>query len=130
MADVAYHLYRHVMRYNPENPRWFNRDRFVREERIDIKYLQDISKYYFLKHAYNYLEYDNYLHNYYESILQSNRSTSRVTAGPLGQGVANAVGLAPARFNKPDAVLVDHRTYCIMGDGEMPWKAYPTKLLL
>lgn len=46
-----------------------------------------------------------------------------VTTGPLGQGVANAVGLAlaeahlAARFNKPDATLVDHRTYCIMGDG-------------
>ncbi|KAF9598043.1 hypothetical protein IFM89_023820 [Coptis chinensis] len=46
-----------------------------------------------------------------------------VLSGPLGQGVANAVGLALAeahlagRFNKSDAVLVDHRTYCIMGDG-------------
>ncbi|KAI3917091.1 hypothetical protein MKX01_003540 [Papaver californicum] len=46
-----------------------------------------------------------------------------VTTGPLGQGVANAVGLAlaeahlAARFNKPGAVFVDHRTYCIMGDG-------------
>ncbi|KAK2634030.1 hypothetical protein Ddye_028822 [Dipteronia dyeriana] len=46
-----------------------------------------------------------------------------VATGPLGQGVANAVGLAlaeahlTARFNKPDAVIVDHRTYCIMGDG-------------
>nr|XP_033510028.1 transketolase, chloroplastic-like isoform X2 [Nicotiana tomentosiformis] len=46
-----------------------------------------------------------------------------VTTGPLGQGVANAVGLAlaeahlAARFNKPDVAIVDHRTYCIMGDG-------------
>lgn len=46
-----------------------------------------------------------------------------VTTGPLGQGIANAVGLAvaethlAARFNKPDAKLVDHYTYCIMGDG-------------
>ncbi|KAF2295709.1 hypothetical protein GH714_033678 [Hevea brasiliensis] len=46
-----------------------------------------------------------------------------VTTGPLGQGVANAVGLAlaeahlAARFNKPDCVIIDHRIYCIMGDG-------------
>ncbi|XP_020527157.1 transketolase, chloroplastic [Amborella trichopoda] len=46
-----------------------------------------------------------------------------VTTGPLGQGVANAVGLALAeahlagRYNKPDAIIVNHRTYCIMGDG-------------
>jgi transketolase len=46
-----------------------------------------------------------------------------VTTGPLGQGIANAVGLAlaethlAARFNKPDAKIVDHYTYCIVGDG-------------
>ncbi|KAK4344897.1 hypothetical protein RND71_035073 [Anisodus tanguticus] len=46
-----------------------------------------------------------------------------VTTGPLGQGIANAVGLAlaerhlAARFNKPDAEIVDHYTYCILGDG-------------
>ncbi|CAD5195125.1 unnamed protein product, partial [Musa acuminata subsp. malaccensis] len=130
MADVAYHLYRHVMRYNPENLRWFNRDRFYLNKRIDIKHLQYIFKL-LLKTC---IEYDNYPDNYYESILrQSNHSVRHllknvVTTGPLGQGVANAVGVAPAKFNKPDAVLVDHRTYCIMGDGEMPWKAYPTKL--
>jgi transketolase len=48
-----------------------------------------------------------------------------VTTGPLGQGICNAVGLAvaeahlAARFNKPDAKVVDHHTYCILGDGCM-----------
>ena len=50
------------------------------------------------------------------------------TTGPLGQGICNAVGLAAAeahmaaRFNKPDAKVVDHYTYCIMGDGECSGK--------
>ncbi|RZC80506.1 hypothetical protein C5167_043087 [Papaver somniferum] len=48
---------------------------------------------------------------------------TQVTTGPLGQGIANAVGLAlaekhlAARFNKPDSEIVDHYTYCILGDG-------------
>nr|GMD27527.1 transketolase, chloroplastic-like [Ipomoea batatas] len=57
------------------------------------------------------------------STENSKMSISTEAQGPLGQGVANAVGLALAevhlasRFNKPDIPIVDHRTYCIMGDG-------------
>ncbi|EOY18686.1 Transketolase, putative [Theobroma cacao] len=89
MAEVGYVPYRHVMRYNPKHPKWFNRDRFV-------------------------------LIAGHEKIVTDG---VEVTTGPRGQGVANAVGLAlaeahlAARFNKPDAVIVDHRTYCLMGDG-------------
>lgn len=52
-------------------------------------------------------------------------SLSLFKTGPLGQGICNAVGLAAAeahlaaRFNKPDAKVVDHYTYCIMGDGKL-----------
>ncbi|WRX12128.1 Transketolase [Theobroma cacao] len=89
MAEVGYVPYRHVMRYNPKHPKWFNRDRFV--------------------------------------LIAGHGACFNMFAftwpGPRGQGVANAVGLAlaeahlAARFNKPDAVIVDHRTYCLMGDG-------------
>ncbi|RRT52258.1 hypothetical protein B296_00038517 [Ensete ventricosum] len=126
MADVAYHLYRHVMRYNPENPRWFNRDRFVLSaghgcllqyvclhlagfESVQLEDLKRLCK------------LGSRTPGHPENAVTAG---VEVTTGPLGQGVANAVGLAlaeahlAARFNKPDAVLVDHRTYCIMGDGD------------
>ncbi|KAK1260185.1 hypothetical protein QJS04_geneDACA002098 [Acorus gramineus] len=106
MAEVGYHLYRHVMRYNPKNPKWFNRDRFVLSSGHGC------------------------LLQIYEVLFSCLGSDERNTnyayfliTGPLGQGVANAVGIAlaeahlSARFNKPDAVVVDHRTFCIMGDG-------------
>ncbi|KAG1354925.1 transketolase, chloroplastic [Cocos nucifera] len=125
MAEVGYLLYRHVMRYNPKNPRWFNRDRFVLSaghgcllqyvclhlagfESVQLEDLKQLCK------------LGSCTPGHPENILTAG---VEVTTGPLGQGVANAVGLAlaeahlAARFNKPDAILVDHRTYCIMGDG-------------
>ncbi|GLJ42686.1 hypothetical protein SUGI_0885050 [Cryptomeria japonica] len=125
MAEVGYLLYRHVMKYNPANPSWFNRDRFVLSaghgcllqyiclhlagfESVQIEDLKRLCK----------LGGRTPGH-------PENEITAGVeaTTGPLGQGVANAVGFAlaekhlAARFNKPDTMVVDHRTYCIMGDG-------------
>ncbi|XP_008806920.2 transketolase, chloroplastic-like [Phoenix dactylifera] len=125
MAEVGYLLYRHVMRYNPKNPKWFNRDRFV------------LSAGHGCLHQYVCLHLAGFDSVQLEDLKQLCKLGSRtpghpentltagveVTTGPLGQGVANAVGLAlaeahlAARFNKPNAILVDHRTYCIMGDG-------------
>lgn len=125
MAEVGYYLYRHVMRYNPKNPKWFNRDRFVLSaghgcllqyiclhlsqfQSVQVEDLQRLCK------------LGSRMPGHPENIVTEG---IEVTTGPLGQGVANAVGLAlaeahlAARFNKPDAVIVDHRTYCIMGDG-------------
>nr|XP_010918808.1 transketolase, chloroplastic [Elaeis guineensis] len=125
MAEVGYLIYRHVMRYNPKNSRWFNRDRFVLSaghgcllqyvclhlagfESVQLEDLKQLCK------------LGSRTPGHPENILTAG---VEVTTGPLGQGVANAVGLAlaeahlAARFNKPDAILVDHRTYCIMGDG-------------
>ncbi|PHT94255.1 Transketolase, chloroplastic [Capsicum annuum] len=108
MAEVAYFLYRHAMRYNPTSPKWFNRDRFV------------------LSAGHGCLLQYVCLHLARFQSVQHGIMSSRFlcyTTGPLGQGVANAVGLAlaeanlGARFNKPDVAVVDHRTYCIMGDG-------------
>ncbi|XP_048231810.1 transketolase, chloroplastic isoform X2 [Ricinus communis] len=107
MAEVGYYLYRHVMKYNPFNPTWFNRDRFV------LSAGHGCLLQYVCLHLAGFESVQCVL------IYVSDFSKK----GPLGQGVANAVGLAlaeahlAARFNKPDCVIVDHRTYCIMGDG-------------
>ncbi|KAL5981852.1 hypothetical protein ACLOJK_015919 [Asimina triloba] len=125
MAEVGYLLYRHVMRYNPKNPKWLNRDRFVLSaghgcllqyiclhlSGFESVLLED------LKHL---CKLGSRTPGHPENVVTAG---VEATTGPLGQGVANAVGLAlaeahlAARFNKPDAVIIDHRTYCIMGDG-------------
>ncbi|KAI5575281.1 hypothetical protein BDE02_10G200600 [Populus trichocarpa] len=125
MADIGYYLYRHVMRYNPRDPKWFNRDRFVLSaghgcllqyvclhlagfESVQLEDLKRLCK------------LGSRTPGHPENTVTDG---IEVTTGPLGQGVANAVGLAlaeahlAARFNKPDCDIVDHRTYCIMGDG-------------
>ncbi|KAF6167813.1 hypothetical protein GIB67_027591 [Kingdonia uniflora] len=125
MAEVGYVLYRHAMKYNPRNPKWFNRDRFVLSaghgcllqyvclhlagfDSVQIEDLKRICK------------LGSRTPGHPENVVTEG---IEATTGPLGQGVPNAVGFSlaeahlAARFNKPDAVLVDHRTYCIMGDG-------------
>ncbi|CAK9136099.1 unnamed protein product [Ilex paraguariensis] len=125
MAEIGYFLYRHVMRNNPRNPKWFNRDRFVLSaghgcllqyvclhlagfRSVQIEDLKCLCK------------LGSRTPGHPENIVTDG---IEVTTGPLGQGVANAVGLAlaeahlAARFNKPDVTILDHQTYCIMGDG-------------
>ncbi|KAA8539299.1 hypothetical protein F0562_025991 [Nyssa sinensis] len=121
MAEVGFFLYRHVMRYNPRNPKWFNRD--------SLLIFVDKSAFESLHFKSSFIQIEDLKHlcrlgsrtpGHPENVVTD---AIEVTTGPLGQGVANAVGLAlaeahlAARFNKPDAVIVDHRTYCIIGDG-------------
>ncbi|MBE9040547.1 transketolase [Oscillatoriales cyanobacterium LEGE 11467] len=124
-APMAFVLWDRIMRYNPKNPDWFNRDRFVLSAGHGCM----------LQYAMLYLTgYDGVT---IEDIKQFRQWGSRtpghpenfetegveVTTGPLGQGIANGVGLAmaeahlAAKFNKPDATIVDHYTYVILGDG-------------
>jgi transketolase len=124
-APMAFVLWDKFMRFNPKNPKWFNRDRFVLSAGHGCM----------LQYALLYLTgYDSVG---IEDIKQFRQWGSRtpghpenfetegveVTTGPLGQGIANAVGLAmaeahmAARFNKPNCTLVDHYTYVILGDG-------------
>ncbi|MFW6263920.1 MAG: transketolase [Cyanobacteriota bacterium] len=124
-APMAFVLWDRFMRYNPKNPKWFNRDRFVLSAGHGCM----------LQYALLYLTgYDSVG---IEDIKQFRQWESRtpghpenfltegveVTTGPLGQGIANGVGLAmaeahlAAKFNKPDITLVDHYTYVILGDG-------------
>ncbi|KAH7692520.1 Transketolase bacterial-like protein [Dioscorea alata] len=124
-APMGHILYDEVMRYNPKNPYWFNRDRFV------LSAGHGCMLQYALLHL---AGYDSVKDEDLKSFRQWGSSTPghpenfetpgvEVTTGPLGQGIANAVGLAlaerhlAARFNKPDNEIVDHYTYVILGDG-------------
>ncbi|MXY62065.1 MAG: transketolase [Synechococcus sp. SB0665_bin_28] len=124
-APMGYALWDKVMRHNPKNPKWFNRDRFVLSAGHGCMLL------YALLHL---TGYDSVSLEDVKQFRQWGSKTPghpetfetagvEVTTGPLGSGVANAVGLAiaeahlAARFNRPDCTLVDHYTYVIMGDG-------------
>ncbi|PPR90254.1 hypothetical protein GOBAR_AA30424 [Gossypium barbadense] len=118
-------LYDEIMRYNPKNPYWFNRDRFV------LSAGHGCMLQYALLHL---AGYDSVQEDDLKNFRQWQSRTPghpenfetpgvEVTTGPLGQGIANAVGMAlaekhlAARFNKPDNEIVDHYTYAILGDG-------------
>ncbi|PMB51085.1 transketolase [Fischerella thermalis CCMEE 5201] len=124
-APMAFVLWDQFMRFNPKNPKWFNRDRFVLSAGHGCM----------LQYALLYLTgYDSVTLDDIKQFRQWGSKTPghpenfetpgvEVTTGPLGQGIANAVGLAmaeahlAAKFNKPDAKIVDHYTYVILGDG-------------
>lgn len=124
-APMAFVLWDRFMRFNPKNPKWFNRDRFVLSAGHGCM----------LQYALLYLTgYDSVTLDEIKNFRQWGSKTPghpenfetpgvEVTTGPLGQGIANGVGLAiaeahlAAKFNKPDAKIVDHYTYVILGDG-------------
>ena len=127
LAPIAYLLYTRVLRHNPRNPEWPDRDRFV----LSCGHAS------MLLYSTLYLAgYDVSLEN---DIMQFRQLGSRapghpeyhdlpgieVTTGPLGQGISHAVGMAlaermlAARFNRPDHEIVDHRTFVIASDGDM-----------
>ncbi|GAB2217598.1 hypothetical protein Drorol1_Dr00000797 [Drosera rotundifolia] len=124
-APLAHILFDEFLRFNPKNPYWFNRDRFL------LSAGHGCMLHYALLHL---AGYDSVLEDDLKSFRQWGSRTPghpenfetpgiEVTTGPLGQGIANAVGLAlaekhlAARFNKPDIEIVDHYTYVILGDG-------------
>lgn len=124
MADVATVLWQQFLKHNPLNPRWFNRDRFVLSNGHGSMLL------YALLHLSGYalpieeIKRFRQLHSktpgHPESLELPGIET---TTGPLGQGLANAVGMAiaertlAAQCNHPDCTLVDHYTYAFVGDG-------------
>ncbi len=126
-APMAFVLWDRFMRFNPKNPGWHNRDRFILSAGHGSM----------LQYALLYLSgYDGMT---LEDLKQFRQWESRtpghpedfmtegveVTTGPLGQGISNAVGIAAAeahlaaRFNKPDFPIFDHYTYAIASDGDM-----------
>lgn len=126
MADIAEVLWRDYLNHNPTNPHWADRDRFVLSNGHGSMLL------YSLLHLTGYdLSIDD-LKNFRQ--LHSKTAGHpeygyapgiETTTGPLGQGIANAVGMAAAekalaaQFNREDHEIVDHNTYVFMGDGCM-----------
>ena len=124
MADIAEVLWNNVLRHNPANPRWADRDRFILSNGHGsmLQYaLLHLSGYDLsiddLKH---FRQLDSKTPGHPENFMTPGIET---TTGPLGQGFANAVGFALAekllaqRFNRDGHAIVDHRTWVFMGDG-------------
>ncbi|MCV2531029.1 MAG: transketolase, partial [Candidatus Lightella neohaematopini] len=124
MADIAEVLWRDYLNHNPLNPFWFNRDRFVLSNGHSSMLL------YSILHLTGYDISIDDLKNFRQLYSNTPGHPERgigieVTTGPLGQGFANAVGLAIAEkilsinFNKPNYNIIDHYTYVLVGDGCM-----------
>ncbi|UXI68912.1 transketolase [Tahibacter amnicola] len=124
MADIAEVLWNDFLSHNPKNPKWFNRDRFVLSNGHGSMLL------YSLLHLTGYdlpidqLRQFRQLHSKTAGHPEASETPGvETTTGPLGQGLANAVGFAlaekvlAARFNRPDYSIVDHYTYVFLGDG-------------
>ncbi len=124
MADIAEVLWRHHLNHNPSDPAWINRDRFVLSNGHGSMLI------YALLHLTGYAVSIDDLKNFRQlhSITAGHPEVGmtpgiETTTGPLGQGLANAVGMALAesilakRFNRPGHSIIDHHTYTFLGDG-------------
>ncbi len=123
-APIAYTLFQNFLKFNPQDADWADRDRFI------LSAGHGSAMYYSLLHLYGFgLEKEDLM-----SFRQLGSKTPghpefghtygiETTTGPLGQGIANGVGMAiaeanlAARFNRPDFPIVDHYTYVLCGDG-------------
>ena len=124
MADIAEVLWNDFLSHNPNNPKWFNRDRFVLSNGHGSMLI------YALLHLSGYdlpieqLKKFRQLHSKTAGHPEFGHTPGvETTTGPLGQGLANAVGMALAekllaqRFNRPEFEVVDHHTWVFLGDG-------------
>ena len=124
MADIAQVLWKKHLKYNPNNPEWFDRDRFVLSNGHGSMLL------YSLLHLTGFdlpmaeLKAFRQLGSKTPGHPECDVTPGvETTTGPLGQGIANAVGMAMAekilakKFNKKDIDLIDHYTYVFCGDG-------------
>jgi transketolase len=125
-ATMAYVLWTRFLRFNPRNPRWFNRDRFVLSAGhgsmllYSLLYLTgyDLS----LDDIEHFRQWDSRTPGHPE---YGHTPGVDVTTGPLGQGFGNAVGMAMAEaflaatFNRPGHEIIDHYTYGICSDGDL-----------
>jgi transketolase len=126
LAPLMYRLYTRHLRHDPADPDWADRDRFV---------LSSGHASMMLYAALHLAGYDLSIDDIKQFRQWGSRTPGHpergetpgveITTGPLGQGFANAVGMAlaermlAARFNRPDLALVDHRTWAVSGDGDM-----------
>jgi transketolase len=126
LAPAAYVLWTNILKHNPENPCWYDRDRFILSGGhasmllYSLLYLTgyDLE----LEDLKNFRQWESRTPGHPEFGCTTGVET---TTGPLGQGFTNAVGMAlaerhlAAMFNKPGYEIVDHYTYVMCGDGDM-----------
>src|SRR6266481_1618465 len=131
MAEVAYALWTRHLRHNPSNPKWPNRDRFI------LSNGHGSMLHYALLHLTGYDLPIGELANFRQLHSRTPGHPERgltpgveTTTGPLGQGLANAVGMAlaerllAAEFNRPGFEIVDHHTYVVVDDSALRFRAY------
>jgi transketolase len=124
MADIAEVLWHDFLKHNPANPRWWNRDRFILSNghaSMLLYGLLNLTGYPLgMDEIRNFRQLGSRCAGHPEHDLSIGIET---TTGPLGQGVANAVGFAlaekllAAQFNQPEMPIVDHHTWVFCGDG-------------
>ena len=126
LAPLAYVLYTRIMRHNPGDPDWLNRDRFVLSAGHASMLLYSIL--YLTGYPLTLEDIENFRQLGSPTAGHPERKYSpgiEATTGPLGQGIAMAVGLAlaermlAARFNRDGHDIVDHHTFTIASDGDM-----------
>ncbi|MBC7555339.1 MAG: transketolase [Chryseobacterium sp.] len=126
LAPLGHLLWSQVMKYNPKNPEWINRDRFVlscgHACMLQYSYLYLTGYKITLKDIENFRQLHSITPGHPEYRLTPG---IEVTTGPLGQGFANGVGMAiaeqymAARYNQPDFKIFDYKIYAICSDGDL-----------
>jgi len=125
-AVMGYSLYRNVMRHNPKNPQWWNRDRYIQSAGHGsmLQYsMLHLSGYDMpMKELENYRQWESKTPGHPEV---HHTPGIEMTTGPLGQGLATAAGFAlaeahlAANYNRPGHEIIDHYTYVIASDGDI-----------
>jgi len=125
-APIAYLLYHKLMKHNPANAKWADRDRFVLSNGHASALLYSVLHLSGYKVSINDLENFRQWHSITPGHPESlDTEGVEVTTGPLGQGIAMATGLAIAEkhlaavYNQPGYKIVDHYTYALCGDGDL-----------
>jgi transketolase len=125
-APMAYVLWTRLLKYNPRNPEWVDRDRFVLSAGHGSALLYSLL--YLAGYALSLDDVRQFRQWGSKTPGHPERGHTpgvEVTTGPLGQGMTNAVGMAiaeaqlAARYNRPGHALIDHHTYAIVSDGDL-----------
>lgn len=124
MADIAEVLWNDYLKHNPEDPKWADRDRFVLSNGHGSMLLYSLLHLSGYELSLEQLQNFRQLHSPTAGHPEFGYAPGiETTTGPLGQGFANAVGFAiaektlAAQFNRPGHTIVDHHTWCFVGDG-------------
>ena len=123
-APIAYTLFQNYLKFNPKDPKWDNRDRFILSaghgSMLDYSLLYLYGYGLKIEDLMNFRQFGSKTPGHPE---YGHTVGIETTTGPLGQGIANAVGMAlaaanlAAKYHKPGFAVVDHYTYAICGDG-------------